>query len=203
MQGVLNAAMTYSAPYALNAIAPYSRAAALSGLRALFLPFTCLCVMLLQGCTGPGVKPPSTLTAPQANSTPLTPEQQRVGLLYALHRQWRGTPYLYGGASQEGIDCSALIQLGYRQKFNQELPRTTEDMITLGEAVPHEELSAGDLVFFKTGPFSRHAGIYIENGRFLHASSSKGVIISSLRNAYWKLHYWTARRPGGVINEGI
>ncbi len=150
-----------------------------------------LCVALLQGCAGNGVTEPPAVISVQPHTDI---EQQTVSQLYALHRQWRGTPYRYGGSSRNGIDCSALIQNGFRQHFNQELPRTTEGLLTVGDTIAADELRAGDLVFFRTGSYGRHAGIYIENGRFLHASTSKGVMISNLENPYWKRHYWTARR---------
>lgn len=150
-----------------------------------------LCIALLQGCAGNGVtEPPAVISVQPHTGT----EQQTVSQLYELHRQWRGTPYRYGGSSRNGIDCSALIQNGFRQHFNQELPRTTEGLLTVGDTIAADELRAGDLVFFRTGSYGRHAGIYIENGRFLHASTSKGVMISDMKNPYWKRHYWTARR---------
>ncbi|WP_020680272.1 C40 family peptidase [Marinobacterium rhizophilum] len=151
-----------------------------------------LCLALLHGCSGPVVTlPPADVVVPA--ETP-SPAQNIVSRLYELHREWRGTPYLYGGTGRNGIDCSALIQHGFRTYFNQELPRTTEGLLAVGDTITAKQLRAGDLVFFKTGTFGRHAGIYIENGRFLHASTSQGVIISDMRNPYWKRHYWTARR---------
>jgi cell wall-associated NlpC family hydrolase len=57
-----------------------------------------------------------------------------------------------------------------------------------------DELQTADLVFFKTGWKTRHVGIYIGEGQFLHASTSRGVMISSLDNPYWQRHYWTSRR---------
>ncbi len=150
-----------------------------------------LCLAVLQGCAGNGVtEPPAVIAQPAQPGT----EQQTISQLYELHRQWRGTPYRYGGTSRTGIDCSALIQHGFRQHFNQELPRTTEGLLDVGDTISADELRPGDLVFFRTGSEGRHAGIYIEKGRFLHASTSRGVIISDMKNAYWKRHYWTARR---------
>ncbi|UTW13445.1 C40 family peptidase [Marinobacterium rhizophilum] len=149
-----------------------------------------LCIALLQGCASSNLGTPTNTTEQVAPD----PEQQTISQLYELHRQWRGTPYRYGGTSRNGIDCSALIQQGFRRHFNQELPRTTEGLLSVGDVVSAEELRPGDLVFFRTGSYGRHAGIYIENGRFLHASTSRGVMISDLTNPYWKRHYWTARR---------
>jgi cell wall-associated NlpC family hydrolase len=165
-------------------------ATCMSGCHRTLLLFGALSIALLQGCAGPSLNTPAVTTEQVAPS----PEQQTISQLYELHRQWRGTPYRYGGTSRNGIDCSALIQQGFRQYFNQELPRTTGGLLGVGDTVSADELRPGDLVFFKTGSYGRHAGIYIENGRFLHASTSRGVMISDMKNPYWKRHYWTARR---------
>lgn len=132
--------------------------------------------------------PPPAISSPE-------PASDTISRLYAQYANWRGTPYRLGGESRNGIDCSALIQHTFREEFELELPRTTADLVKIGNPVKKEELSAGDLVFFRTGRRTRHAGIYIEDGRFLHASSRKGVIISRLDSPYWSRHFWTARRP--------
>jgi cell wall-associated NlpC family hydrolase len=64
----------------------------------------------------------------------------------------------------------------------------------MGQAIQRERLRAGDLVFFKTGLFTRHVGMYIDDGDFLHVSSSNGVMVSNLEDLYWKRTYWQARR---------
>jgi cell wall-associated NlpC family hydrolase len=186
--GSANTAMTFSAH--ISAWRQHRRILGHTRSRT-WLLLAALCTALLQGCAGNGVTEPPTPISVQPQSGT---EQQTVSQLYELHRQWRGTPYRYGGSSRNGIDCSALIQSGFRQHFNQELPRTTEGLLVVGDIISADELRAGDLVFFKTGSFGRHAGIYIENGRFLHASTSKGVIISDMKTPFWKRHYWTARR---------
>ncbi len=75
------------------------------------------------------------------------------------------------------------------------MPRSTELMAKMGKKIDRKQLRAGDLVFFKTSYKVRHVGIYIEKGQFLHASSSKGVMISRLDNVYWADKYWQSRRP--------
>lgn len=119
-------------------------------------------------------------------------------LLFYLLRQeysnWQGTPYRLGGNSKRGIDCSALVQNIYRDSFNIALPRTTDIQAKQGYLVYRNQLQIGDLVFFKTSWTTRHVGIYIGNGEFIHASTSNGVITSSLNNVYWKTRYWQAKR---------
>ncbi len=105
-------------------------------------------------------------------------------------------PYRYGGLNKRGIDCSGLVYRIFKNQFNLSLPRTTAEQIKQGIAVSKKALKPGDLVFFKTGWRSRHVGIYLENGLFLHVSSGvkKRVTLSKLDNIYWRRKYWTARR---------
>ena len=74
------------------------------------------------------------------------------------------------------------------------MPRSTEYQSKTGQAIKQEQLRAGDLVFFKTGIFTRHVGMYIDKGNFLHVSTSKGVMISNLEDPYWSDTYWKANR---------
>ncbi|WP_428459018.1 NlpC/P60 family protein [Photobacterium makurazakiensis] len=111
-----------------------------------------------------------------------------------VYRQWKGTPYRLGGTSRQGIDCSAFVQVGYADVHNLRLPRTTSQQVKLGKWVALKEVQEGDLVFFKTGRDTRHVGIYVGESRFLHASTSQGVMISSLQNPYWRSVYWQSRR---------
>lgn len=116
-------------------------------------------------------------------------------VLLAQHQRWVGTPYRFGGTNERGIDCSALIQNVYRDSFNMQLPRTTWQQVKQGDPVDRSQLQPGDLVFFNPPGPGRHAGIYVGEGRFMHASSSKGVMLSRLDNSYWQRYYWQSRRP--------
>ena len=107
---------------------------------------------------------------------------------------WKDTPYRYGGVNKNGIDCSALVQKIYKNKFKTNLPRTTWQQIKEGKKVKKNNLKKGDLVFFKTSSDTLHVGIYKGKDNFINASSSKGVIISSLSNSYWNARYLTSRR---------
>ncbi|AOR65810.1 endopeptidase [Pectobacterium wasabiae] len=110
--------------------------------------------------------------------------------------QWYRTPYRYGGLDRNGVDCSGFVYLTFRDKFGMQLPRTTEEQTELGERIDRDNLLPGDLVFFKTGSGGSglHVGIYDKDDQFIHASTSQGVIRSSLDNVYWKRAYWQARR---------
>ncbi|MCM3756382.1 NlpC/P60 family protein [Sporosarcina aquimarina] len=112
-------------------------------------------------------------------------------------KNYIGTPYRYGGTSlTSGIDCSAYTQLVYK-KSGSSLPRTTGQQYKQGKAVSKSNLTTGDLVFFNTsGRGVSHVGIYIGSSKFIHASTSKGVTISSLNDPYyWKSRYVGAKRP--------
>ena len=114
--------------------------------------------------------------------------------LYAHYNQWKNTKYQIGGLSRNGIDCSGFVYMTFKSKLGVVLPRSTEFQAELGESIDKDQLRAGDLVFFKTGRTDRHVGVYLENGRVLHASTSQGVIISGLDESYWKSAYWKAKR---------
>jgi hypothetical protein len=110
-------------------------------------------------------------------------------------RDYIGTPYRYGGTTPSGFDCSGYMQY----VFNKEgisLPRTTAQQARIGTSVNKSELQKGDLVFFDiNGSGISHAGIYIGNDNFIHASSSRGVAMASVNDPhYWKDRYHSARR---------
>ncbi|WP_075181668.1 NlpC/P60 family protein [Pantoea sp. 1.19] len=109
---------------------------------------------------------------------------------------WRGTPYRYGGMSRGGVDCSGFVALTFRERFDLQLPRSTRAQTELGTRIDKAELLPGDLVFFKTGSGENglHVGIYDTDNQFIHASTSQGVIRSSLDNVYWRKVFWQARR---------
>lgn len=114
--------------------------------------------------------------------------------LYAQFNEWQGVRYQRGGLSQRGIDCSGFVHLTFKSKLGLHLPRTTRMQSRLGKEIRKNDLKAGDLVFFKTGPTSEHVGIYLEKNKFLHASQKIGVTISRLDNVYWKSSYWKSVR---------
>jgi lipoprotein Spr len=116
-----------------------------------------------------------------------------AGLMKA-YSEWYGTPYRLGGNTGKGIDCSGLVQTVYSNEFSVQLPRTTGEQMREGRKIKKTELQTGDLVFFKTGRRTMHVGIYMGSNRFLHASTSNGVMISGMTEDYWKRNYIEARR---------
>ena len=103
-------------------------------------------------------------------------------------RQWIGTPYRYGGADRQGVDCSGLVMSVYRNVCNLKIPRTTRDQLMWASVVDRRKAHAGDLVFFssdRTAEKVSHVGLYIGSGKMIHASSSRGVMVSAIDNGYW------------------
>lgn len=116
--------------------------------------------------------------------------------LVAYAKTLLGTPYVWGGTSTSGFDCSGFTQYVYRH-FGYSISRTAASQLTNGTSVSKSELQPGDLVFFKntyyTSASASHVGIYIGNGQFIHAASG-GVKITSLSDEYYSARYCGARR---------
>ena len=109
--------------------------------------------------------------------------------LLASYNNWKGTKYAWGGDSKRGIDCSALTRRVYREVYHKELPRVSTQQVKLGRKVATKNLQPGDILFFKPGGRTNHTTVYVGNSLFINASSSKGVVMSSLKSPYWKKYY--------------
>lgn len=120
-------------------------------------------------------------------------DETKVSLMEA-YRDWKGTPYRLGGATQRGVDCSMFVNIVFEDYFDIGLPRNTRTQLNVGDGVRRSAISTGDLVFFRTGRQTLHVGIMINQKEFLHASTSYGVTISKLGKKYWSNRYLAARR---------
>jgi len=105
--------------------------------------------------------------------------------------EWYGVPYEYGGDGKKGIDCSAFVQELYQDVYHIHLLRTArQQFATSGYIQQWERLKEGDLVFFKIhSRHISHVGVYLGDGKFVHASFSSGVMISDLHSRYWTKYY--------------
>jgi cell wall-associated NlpC family hydrolase len=113
-------------------------------------------------------------------------------------KKWLGIPYKSGGTDTKGIDCSALTCALYQQVYAKVLPRTCQLQSEFCKKISKQHLVEGDLVFFKTGAQEvSHVGLYLGDHQFVHASVSKGVVISSLENPYYKQRFVSGGRISG------
>jgi len=126
--------------------------------------------------------------------------------LYNACSSWLGVRYRHGGNTRNGVDCSGLVGNIYRQVYGIRLERSTANILRRNcVAVARHNLLEGDLVFFRTSGsrLSRtptHVGLYLKSGKFIHASSSKGVIVSNLMEAYYVRTWITGGRVIRIKN---
>jgi len=156
--------------------------------------------LVLGGCGRRDVRPaaPPAATAP-ARQWPLVAPRDAAAANAVLMRAIGlvGTPYSYGGNTPEGgFDCSGLVNFVFRDMLDLRLPRTSRDLAAYqGPRIEPERLAAADLVFFGSGSQVTHVGIYVGEGRFVHAPSSGGTVrLDHLDGNYWRRHYSGSRR---------
>lgn len=115
--------------------------------------------------------------------------------LYISFYDWLGVPYRYAGLTKQGIDCSGLIKSVFREVYHLELKGSASHIYEGCVPIRKENLQEGDLVFFKINK-SRvsHVGIYLQDGYFVHASVSKGVMINNLEEKYYKKYFFNGGR---------
>lgn len=114
--------------------------------------------------------------------------------IVASAKEFIGVPYVFGGTTPSGFDCSGFLQYVFRQN-GYEIPRLADEQFLLGVSAKTSQLNVGDLVFFSTYmEGASHCGFYVGDGNFLHTSSSKGVRIDSLSNVYWKPKFLGGRK---------
>lgn len=133
-------------------------------------------------------------------TTSLRAREIKIDALLQTARSYYGVPYRTGGVSHSGMDCSGFTQTSFNA-IGVKLPRVSRDQANLGTPIRKSELQPGDLVFFATGTPGRinHVGIVTDvsdpnNVRFIHASSSRGIMETSLNMNYWTRNYIKARR---------
>jgi probable lipoprotein NlpC len=153
----------------------------------------------MKGQPGEVVKPQADVADKYSTILGVDRSSIQNGRLYAFIDQWMGTPYKFGGEDKDGVDCSGLAQLLEQQVFGVNIPRSTSQQIAVIKRKYEEELQEGDLLFFDyDGKKFSHVAIYLQNGYYVHASSSKGVIITKLHDPFTYKYF---SRCGSIIND--
>ena len=110
--------------------------------------------------------------------------------LYQFISEWQGVPYKYAGKDKAGIDCSGLTSTLYLKVYKKTISSNTKDLVGEVKKISESDLKEGDLVFFNTnGKSVSHVGVYLQNHKFVHASTKKGVMISDMNEPYFKQTY--------------
>jgi cell wall-associated NlpC family hydrolase len=155
-----------------------------------------LAFALLAGCGGGDrVRPDAPQARTWHDAAPADPAAANAVLMRAISLV--GTPYRYGGNTPDGgFDCSGLVNYVYRDMLDLRLPRTSSALAGYqGPRIAPDRLASGDLVFFGSDGKVTHVGIYVGDGRFVHAPSTGGTVrLDRLDNSYWRNHYTGAKR---------
>lgn len=113
--------------------------------------------------------------------------------LYSFIDEWYGVPYKYGGKNKNGIDCSNFTATLYSTIYNKSVTGSSASIYEQCKSISKSNLEEGDLVFFKIdGDKISHVGVYLQNNKFVHATTKKGVMINDLDEAYYKKYYYKA-----------
>ncbi len=115
--------------------------------------------------------------------------------LYALIDEWYNTPYKYGGCDKNGIDCSNFVAILYQEIYNQSVKGSSASIFNQCRVITKKELQEGDLLFFKIDKKTiSHIGMYLQNNKFVHATTKKGVMIDDLDEPYYMNCFYKAGR---------
>lgn len=140
--------------------------------------------------TGEGLEEPEEVVVSDSEQS----QNALLARLYKQYAEWHGVKYRMGGMSKSGTDCSGFVKQTFATLFDVELPRMTYQQARMGSDVGLDNLRSGDLVFFQINKRTQHVGIYLEESKFMHASTSRGVMISSMTHPYWQNRYWKSVR---------
>ncbi|MEG0473681.1 MAG: NlpC/P60 family protein, partial [Solibacillus sp.] len=122
--------------------------------------------------------------------------------LSTIAHQYIGVPYVYGGTTAKGLDCSGYTRIVFN-KLGKDLDRTAAEQYKQGTAVSKANLQSGDLVFFNTTGGVSHVGIYLGNNEFIHAGTSTGVTVAKFNSSYWSKRYIGAKRVASFDNGNV
>jgi lipoprotein Spr len=115
--------------------------------------------------------------------------------LYSFIDEWYGVPYKYGGKNKDGIDCSNFTATLYKNIYHQAVSGSSSSIFNQCKVVSKKDLKEGDLLFFKIEKDNiSHIGVYLQNNKFVHATTKKGVMINDLNEDYYKKYFYKAGR---------
>jgi len=112
-------------------------------------------------------------------------EEVKNAKMFDFIDDWYGTPYHLGGTTKKGVDCSAFSQFLFASVYGLNIPRTAREQYNSTSRISRTQLTEGDLIFFNTRGGISHVGVYLQNNKFVHASTSGGVMISDIFDEYW------------------
>lgn len=169
--------------------------------------YTCvvLCLLYLASCKHqqtvskttktPSESIPESLKKQYASKLGVMESDIKNEKLYQFINDWYGVKYKYGGKDKNGIDCSGLTSQLYSVVYKKTIACTTKDLVNEVKKIKETDLKEGDLVFFNTnGKSISHVGVYLQNHKFVHASTKKGVMISDMNEPYFKQTYVSSGR---------
>lgn len=137
----------------------------------------------------------STIKTKYAAQLNVQPNEIKNEKLYQFIDEWYATPYKYAGFDKTGIDCSGFTCKLYESVYQKKISRASRDIYTSANEVEKQDLKEGDFVFFKIESKNvSHVGVYLMNGKFVHASTKKGVIISDLNEPYYQKYFFKGGR---------
>ena len=113
--------------------------------------------------------------------------------LYSFISEWYGVPYKYGGCEKSGVDCSCFTINLFEKVYGVKMPRTAGEIYKECEKINLDKAKEGDLIFFKINSNSiTHVGVYLRDKKFVHASTSRGVLVNSLTETYYQKYFYSA-----------
>jgi len=145
------------------------------------------------------------ITPPAPEPEPETYYSKKLKMQFASNQNkdlietvagWLGTPYSYGRSSKKGTDCSGFVTSIYREVYGIDLSRRSHTMFQDVKRIKKDNIRTGDLVFFRRGPKQPifHVGIYLKNGKFIHSATNGGVMVSSLKEPFYRKNFYAAGR---------
>lgn len=123
------------------------------------------------------------------------PKAKEIQKLLAHAKKYTGVPYVFGGSTPSGFDCSGYLSYVFKEATGIQIPRSADAQYAMGKAISVKDLEPGDLVFFETyEPGASHSGIYMGNGAFISATTSAGVAVADMTQGYWHDRFLGAKR---------